>query len=139
VTVPLENYFNPRNLRFTKISEAASIMDTARMLACRDARRAPLARCAEFEAKQGKPPKTPDNSSLPPSRGQKDMGLVIASGLSIGTLFTLFVVPAVYLLIATDQSRTSVSDKELAPLVSDSELRTSATITATILARGVTA
>jgi multidrug efflux pump len=33
------------------------------------------------------------------------MGLVIATGLSIGTLFTLFVVPAVYLLIATDHSR----------------------------------
>jgi multidrug efflux pump len=34
-----------------------------------------------------------------------NMGLVIASGLSIGTLFTLFVVPAIYLLIATDHSR----------------------------------
>jgi multidrug efflux pump len=34
-----------------------------------------------------------------------DMGLVIASGLSIGTLFTLFVVPAVYLMIAADHSR----------------------------------
>ena len=32
------------------------------------------------------------------------MGLVIAAGLSIGTLFTLFVVPAVYLLLATDRS-----------------------------------
>jgi len=31
-----------------------------------------------------------------------NMGLVIASGLSIGTLFTLFVVPAVYMLLATD-------------------------------------
>jgi multidrug efflux pump len=29
-----------------------------------------------------------------------NMGLVIASGISIGTLFTLFVVPAVYMLIA---------------------------------------
>src|ERR1700750_13588 len=29
------------------------------------------ARIAEFEAKCGRPPKTPDNSSLPPSRGQK--------------------------------------------------------------------
>src|SRR4030081_3102070 len=29
------------------------------------------ARVAEFEAKRGGPPKTPDNSSLPPSRGQK--------------------------------------------------------------------
>jgi multidrug efflux pump len=31
-----------------------------------------------------------------------NMGLVIASGLSIGTLFTLFVVPAVYMLLAED-------------------------------------
>src|ERR1022692_4274600 len=30
-----------------------------------------LARIAELEAERGKPPKTPDNSSLPPSRGQK--------------------------------------------------------------------
>jgi multidrug efflux pump len=30
------------------------------------------------------------------------MGLVIATGLSVGTLFTLFVVPAVYMLIAED-------------------------------------
>lgn len=30
-----------------------------------------LARIAELEAGHGKPPKTPDNSSLPPSRGQK--------------------------------------------------------------------
>jgi len=29
------------------------------------------ARIAELEAKHGKPPKTPDNSSVPPSRGQK--------------------------------------------------------------------
>jgi multidrug efflux pump len=29
-----------------------------------------------------------------------NMGLVIASGLSIGTLFTLFVLPAVYLVVA---------------------------------------
>src|SRR6201981_978202 len=30
------------------------------------------ARIAELEAKRGGPPKTPDNSSLPPSRGQKE-------------------------------------------------------------------
>ena len=34
--------------------------------------------------------------------GRNHMGLVIASGVSIGTLFTLFVVPAMYLLLATD-------------------------------------
>jgi len=33
-----------------------------------------------------------------------NMGLVIASGLAVGTLFTLFVVPAVYLLIAADHT-----------------------------------
>jgi multidrug efflux pump len=47
-----------------------------------------------------------------------NMGLVIASGLAVGTLFTLFVVPAVYLLIATDHSRTVKLDKELADLPS---------------------
>jgi multidrug efflux pump len=33
------------------------------------------------------------------------MGLVIFSGISIGTLFTLFVVPTFYILIAKDYSR----------------------------------
>ena len=33
-----------------------------------------------------------------------DMGLVIATGLGIGTLFTLFVVPAVYMLLARDHA-----------------------------------
>ena len=33
-----------------------------------------------------------------------DMGLVIASGLSIGTLFTLFVVPAMYMLLAAEHA-----------------------------------
>ena len=35
------------------------------------------------------------------------MGIVIASGLSIGTLFTLFVVPAAYMLLAADRSKTA--------------------------------
>jgi len=33
------------------------------------------------------------------------MGLVIASGVAIGTLFTLFVVPAVYVMLAGDHSK----------------------------------
>jgi multidrug efflux pump len=36
------------------------------------------------------------------------MGLVIFSGISIGTLFTLFVVPTFYLLISADYSRRRV-------------------------------
>ena len=42
-----------------------------------------------------------------------NMGLVIASGLSIGTLFTLFVVPAIYLLLASDHSRQA--ERKLSP------------------------
>ena len=37
------------------------------------------------------------------------MGVVIASGLSIGTLFTLFVVPAVYLVFAADHHLTATA------------------------------
>ena len=36
-----------------------------------------------------------------------NMGLVIASGIAIGTLFTLFVVPAFYMLLAADHSKKS--------------------------------
>jgi multidrug efflux pump len=37
------------------------------------------------------------------------MGVVIASGLSIGTLFTLFVVPAVYLVFAADHHHAAAA------------------------------
>jgi multidrug efflux pump len=37
--------------------------------------------------------------------GRYNMGLVIATGISIGTLFTLFVVPAIYMFIATDHAK----------------------------------
>ena len=41
------------------------------VLALLEQNRALMARVAETEARLGQPPKTPDNSSLPPSRGQK--------------------------------------------------------------------
>jgi multidrug efflux pump len=47
-----------------------------------------------------------------------NMGLVIAAGLSIGTLFTLFVVPAVYVLLATDHSRAG-KEEEIAGRLSE--------------------
>ncbi len=37
-----------------------------------------------------------------------DIGLVIATGISIGTLFTLFVVPAMYLFLAGDRSKAAI-------------------------------
>jgi multidrug efflux pump len=39
-----------------------------------------------------------------------NMGLVIATGIAIGTLFTLFVVPAVYLLLAADHHETEAAE-----------------------------
>ena len=42
-----------------------------------------------------------------------NMGLVIAAGLSIGTLFTLFVVPAVYMMIGT--THTAHASEQLPP------------------------
>ncbi len=41
-----------------------------------------------------------------------NMGLVIATGVAIGTLFTLFVVPAMYVLLAEDHSKRA-SDEAL--------------------------
>lgn len=38
-----------------------------------------------------------------------NIGLVIATGISIGTLFTLFVVPAMYLLIAEERRGEEIS------------------------------
>ena len=39
------------------------------------------------------------------ARSRSDIGLVIAAGMAIGTLFTLFVTPAIYTLLAKDHSR----------------------------------
>jgi multidrug efflux pump len=41
------------------------------------------------------------------------IGLVIASGMTIGTLFTLFVLPAVYTLLGQDHRRTATSRRTL--------------------------
>jgi multidrug efflux pump len=48
------------------------------------------------------------------ARSRIDIGLVIASGMSIGTLFTLFVTPAVYTFIARDHGRERAASKGLA-------------------------
>ncbi len=43
--------------------------------------------------------------------GRFNMGLVISTGLAIGTVFTLFVVPAFYLLLSTDHHGGEASDE----------------------------
>ena len=44
-------------------------------------------------------------SSGPGAKSRFDIGLTVAAGLGIGTLFTLFVLPAVYVVIAKDHSK----------------------------------
>jgi multidrug efflux pump len=44
------------------------------------------------------------------AEGRFNMGLVIMTGIAIGTLFTLFVVPAMYMLLATDRSRQRAAE-----------------------------
>jgi multidrug efflux pump len=39
------------------------------------------------------------------------IGLVVVSGMSVGTLFTLFVLPAVYVAIATDHRAAAKSER----------------------------
>ena len=39
-----------------------------------------------------------------------DMGLVIATGIAIGTLFTLFVVPAMYMLLGTTHHQIAAAE-----------------------------
>jgi multidrug efflux pump len=45
--------------------------------------------------------------------GRQAMGLVIFTGMSIGTLFTLFVVPAFYLLLGSNHEKSAADDEAL--------------------------
>jgi multidrug efflux pump len=47
--------------------------------------------------------------------GRHAMGLVIFTGLAIGTLFTLFVVPAVYMLLGADHHRQTSGESAAIP------------------------
>ena len=53
----------------------------------------------------------------PGSVGRFDMGLVIGSGLTIGALFSLYVVPAIYTYLATDKSAARAAPDATAPAV----------------------
>ena len=62
------------------------------------------------------------SASGPGAASRFQMGLVIVSGLGIGTVFTLFVVPAYYLFIARDHSKAdaALDDEVLSDLASES-------------------
>jgi multidrug efflux pump len=46
-----------------------------------------------------------------------NMGVVIASGLAVGTLFTLFVVPAVYMVLSSAKTASAVSQERQAAVL----------------------
>ena len=50
-----------------------------------------------------------------------DIGLVIAAGMTIGTMFTLFVTPAIYTLIARDHSKGRAPETSATPSPSPAE------------------
>ena len=49
----------------------------------------------------------------PGAVARNSIGVVLVGGMSIGTLFTLFVVPALYVLIAKDHRGEKTREKEL--------------------------
>mgnify|MGYP001823241251 FL=1 len=53
------------------------------------------------------------SASGPGAVSRFHIGLVISTGLGIGTLFTLFVVPAVYLMLARDHQASTRGDSEI--------------------------
>lgn len=50
------------------------------------------------------------------AEARNSIGLIIVAGMSIGTVFTLFVVPSIYVLIAKDRSLVSAREAESALL-----------------------
>jgi len=49
------------------------------------------------------------------AEGRFNMGLVIMTGIAIGTLFTIFVVPGMYLLLAAEHSKGKIVENEIKP------------------------
>ncbi|MCP1336470.1 efflux RND transporter permease subunit [Futiania mangrovi] len=49
------------------------------------------------------------------AQSRQDIGLVIVGGMLVGTLFTLFVIPAVYTLIRRDRPETAAQQQRVAP------------------------
>ena len=50
-------------------------------------------------------------ASGPGAGARNSIGIVLVSGMIIGTLFTLFVLPAIYMLIAHDHTKAKSSEE----------------------------
>ena len=57
--------------------------------------------------------------SGPGAAARNSIGLVLVGGMAIGALFTLFVLPSVYVLLAKDHAKDRAADVESAPVASE--------------------
>ena len=53
--------------------------------------------------------------SGPGAAARNSIGLVLVGGMTIGTIFTLFVVPSLYLLVAKQHKQEAATETELEP------------------------
>ena len=60
--------------------------------------------------------------SGPGAAARNSIGVVLVGGMAIGTIFTLFVVPSVYVLVARDHRSTAARKPELALMKADGAL-----------------
>jgi multidrug efflux pump len=49
------------------------------------------------------------------------IGLVLVGGMTIGSIFTLFVLPSIYVLLAKDHSKDRVKEVAPMPVIADEE------------------
>jgi multidrug efflux pump len=59
----------------------------------------------------------------PGAEARNSIGLVLVTGMAIGTAFTIFFVPAIYLLIARDHRAEARGGQALAPFAAEAEPR----------------
>ena len=55
----------------------------------------------------------------PGASARNAIGLVLVGGMAIGTVFTLFVLPSVYVLLAKDHSQDRVRQMDTAPEIAE--------------------
>jgi multidrug efflux pump len=53
---------------------------------------------------------------------RNSIGLVLVGGMTIGTIFTLFIVPSLYMLIAKEHHEKSLAEVEEEPATEDVDL-----------------
>jgi multidrug efflux pump len=60
--------------------------------------------------------------SGPGAAARNSIGLVLVGGMTIGTIFTLFIVPSLYMLIAKEHHEKSLAEAEEEPMAEDVDL-----------------